>query len=115
MSDKREQALYFPETMLRELQQHAARLDRSMSWVAQKAWEHACAHIREASYEEISTLRPKGVAMKDNRKQTLFFPEDMLEQIQDEAMRIDSSLSFLVQAAYTYAREMIAAQQPDQR
>jgi uncharacterized small protein (TIGR04563 family) len=38
MNDKRKQSLYFPEDMLAEVQAEAQRLDRSMSWVVQKAW-----------------------------------------------------------------------------
>ncbi len=36
-SDKRKQSLYFPEAMLLEIQQEATRLDRSLSWVMQRA------------------------------------------------------------------------------
>jgi len=37
-SDKRKQSLYFPAEMLKEIQAEAARQDRSMSWIVQKAW-----------------------------------------------------------------------------
>jgi len=37
-SDKRKQSLYFPADMLKEIQHEAARQDRSMSWIVQKAW-----------------------------------------------------------------------------
>jgi len=46
-SDKRKQSLYFPESMLVEIQQEAARLDRSLSWVIQRAWKLARAEIRK--------------------------------------------------------------------
>jgi uncharacterized small protein (TIGR04563 family) len=35
-TDKRKQSLYFPETMLKDLQREADRLDRSLSWVVQR-------------------------------------------------------------------------------
>ena len=38
-SDKRKQSLYFPEQMLKEIQEEAARQDRSLSWIVQKAWK----------------------------------------------------------------------------
>jgi uncharacterized small protein (TIGR04563 family) len=41
MNDKRKQSLYFPEDMLAEVQSEAQRLDRSLSWVVQKAWSLA--------------------------------------------------------------------------
>ncbi len=40
-TDKRKQSLYFPEDMLREIQDEANRLDRSLSWVVQQAWRLA--------------------------------------------------------------------------
>jgi uncharacterized small protein (TIGR04563 family) len=45
-SDKRKQSLYFPETMLEEIQKEAQRLQRSMSWVVQRAWKHARKEIK---------------------------------------------------------------------
>jgi uncharacterized small protein (TIGR04563 family) len=38
-TDKRKQSLYFPEEMLREIQEEASRQDRSMSWIVQQAWK----------------------------------------------------------------------------
>ncbi len=46
-SDKRKQSLYFPETMLTEIKDEAARLDRSLSWIVQRAWKLARADIRK--------------------------------------------------------------------
>jgi uncharacterized small protein (TIGR04563 family) len=46
-SDKRKQSLYFPETMLQEIKEEAARLDRSLSWVVQRAWKLARNDIRK--------------------------------------------------------------------
>ncbi|MCA9619567.1 MAG: TIGR04563 family protein [Myxococcales bacterium] len=46
-SDKRKQSLYFPETMLAEIKDEAARLDRSLSWVVQRAWKLARGDIRK--------------------------------------------------------------------
>jgi uncharacterized small protein (TIGR04563 family) len=45
--------------------------------------------------------------MDDNRKQSLYFPEDMLQDIKEEAIRQDRSLSWLVQRAWSIARERI--------
>lgn len=43
----------------------------------------------------------------DNRKQSLYFPEDMLEEIQKEATRQDRSISWIVQQAWKVARSDI--------
>ena len=44
-TDKRKQSLYFPEDMLREIQEDATRQDRSLSWIVQQAWRSARAQI----------------------------------------------------------------------
>ena len=44
------------------------------------------------------------MAQTDNRKQSLYFPEEMLEEIQREAMRQDRSMSWIVQMAWKLAR-----------
>lgn len=43
----------------------------------------------------------------DHRKQSLYFPEDMLEEIQREAERQDRSISWIVQQAWKVARSDI--------
>lgn len=43
----------------------------------------------------------------DKRKQSLYFPEDMLTDIQREADRQDRSLSWIVQQAWKVARSDI--------
>lgn len=39
--DKFKQSLYFPDDMLAEIREEAVRLDRSLSWVVQRAWKIA--------------------------------------------------------------------------
>lgn len=46
-TDKRKQSLYFPESMLQEIKDEAARLDRSLSWVVQRAWKIARMEIKK--------------------------------------------------------------------
>jgi uncharacterized small protein (TIGR04563 family) len=58
-TDKRKQSLYFPEEMLREIQEEATRLDRSLSWVMQQAWKSARAQIaRTPGMDDLA--RPRG-------------------------------------------------------
>lgn len=49
------------------------------------------------------------MANADKRKQSLYFPEDMLEEIQHEAKRLDRSLSWIVQQAWARARAKLKA------
>ena len=41
----------------------------------------------------------------DKRKQSLYFPDDLLKEIQAEAIRQDRSLSWIVQKAWQAARK----------
>jgi uncharacterized small protein (TIGR04563 family) len=44
------------------------------------------------------------MATTDHRKQSLYFPEEMLKEIELEAQRQDRSLSWIVQQAWKIAR-----------
>lgn len=46
-ADKRKQSLYFPEDMLKEIQDEANRQDRSLSWIVQQAWKIARTEIKK--------------------------------------------------------------------
>ncbi len=54
-SDKRKQSLYFPEQMLKEIQEEAARQDRSLSWIVQKAWKIARREIMK--YPSVNDIK----------------------------------------------------------
>jgi uncharacterized small protein (TIGR04563 family) len=45
--------------------------------------------------------------MNDKRKQALYFSEEMLEEIEHEAQRLDRSLSWVVLQAWRLARERL--------
>ena len=45
------------------------------------------------------------MATSDKRKQSLYFPADMLKEIQSEASRQDRSISWIVQQAWRVARK----------
>ena len=55
-TDKRKQSLYFPEEMLKEIQDEANRQDRSLSWIVQQAWRIARTEIMRFMSGE--ALRP---------------------------------------------------------
>jgi uncharacterized small protein (TIGR04563 family) len=46
--------------------------------------------------------------MSDTRKQSLYFPVEVLQQVQEEAIRLDRSLAWVVQRAWRIAREQVA-------
>lgn len=45
--DKLKQSLYFPKEMLEEIKKEAERLDRSLSWVVQRAWKIAKQQVQD--------------------------------------------------------------------
>jgi uncharacterized small protein (TIGR04563 family) len=52
---KQKQSLYFPADMLAEISAAAVRLDRSMSWIIQRAWKTARGRIMNAPASDDST------------------------------------------------------------
>ena len=65
-TDKRKQSLYFPEEMLRQMQEEAIRQDRSLSWIVQQAWRIARGEItRFPSVNDVLS----GVAREDEREE----------------------------------------------
>jgi uncharacterized small protein (TIGR04563 family) len=47
------------------------------------------------------------MANADKRKQSLYFPDDMLAEIRQEATRLDRSLSWIIQQGWKVARQAI--------
>ena len=65
-ADKRKQSLYFPEEMLKEITQEAARQDRSLSWIVQQAWRIARSEItRFPSVNDVLDARGEGSDPKE--------------------------------------------------
>lgn len=52
--DKRKQSLYFPNEMMKEIESESERLDRSLSWMMQRAWLIARDSIK--AYPSIKVL-----------------------------------------------------------
>ncbi len=64
-------------------------------------------HINRARHETTSGILAAQMANTDKRKQSLYFPEEMLKEIQHEAHRLDRSLSWIVQHGWKVARDQI--------
>jgi len=106
---KLEQALYFPEPLLAEIQRQAVRTDRSLSSIVQHAWQCAREQIRGLADREQASRLQVAYLGADKRKQTLYFPGEMLAEIEEQAARLDSSSSWVVQLALAISRQSIAA------
>lgn len=46
-ASRRKQSLYFPDEMLAEIRKEAVRLDRSVSWIVQRAWRVGSKEIKK--------------------------------------------------------------------
>lgn len=60
----------------------------------------------------MSNARPPGTPRVHCRKQSMYFPEQILNEIEVEARRTGLSFSKLVQHAWAFAREKVRALPP---
>ena len=67
-ADKRKQSLYFPEEMLKEIQDEANRQDRSLSWIVQQAWRIARSEIKR--FPSVNDVLDGGNEGRDEREET---------------------------------------------
>lgn len=107
--ETREQALYFPVTVVDVLQREAARLDRSVSWCLQRAWTRARGQIAAIPAAPEDDGAEAAAAPTEKRKRTIFFPASMLAEIREQAARLDRSLSWVVGRAWELAASEIVA------
>jgi uncharacterized small protein (TIGR04563 family) len=66
-ADKRKQSLYFPEEMLKEIQDEANRQDRSLSWIVQQAWRIARGEIKR--FPSVNDVLDGGNENRDPREE----------------------------------------------
>jgi uncharacterized small protein (TIGR04563 family) len=59
---------------------------------------------KPSPFETLELVENKENKRTDKRKQSLYFPEEMLREIQIEANRQDRSLSWIVQQSWRLAR-----------
>jgi uncharacterized small protein (TIGR04563 family) len=112
-SQKFEQRLYFPREMLDDIADLARRLDKSHSWIVQKAWQLARDAIAGApDRAAAAALRSGPPGSSRPQAQTLYYPGPMLVEMQAEATRFDSSMSWVVQLAFDVARNELAGLGP---
>ena len=105
--DKYEQSLYWPGSMLQFIQEQATRTDRSLSNLVQLAFAKTREAIAASNRGELEAA--KRSLEGDKRKQTLYFSGEMLDAMEAQAARLDSSLSFVAQCAVALARDAILA------
>lgn len=105
--EKYEQALYWTDSMLQFIQDQATRTDRSLSNLVQLAFIKTREEIAASDRAQLEAAK-RGFD-GDKRRQTLYFPGEMLDAMEAQAARLDSSLSFVAQSAVALARDAILA------
>lgn len=105
--DKYGQALYWTESMLGFIQDQAMRTDHSLSYVVQFAFKTACEAIARSDRAQLESA--KCGFDGDQRRQTLYFPGEMLDAMEAQSARLDCSLSFVAQSAVALALGAILA------
>jgi uncharacterized small protein (TIGR04563 family) len=103
-TEKIEQPLYWPEALLAFARAEARRLDRTISWLVQRAWKLASGRIRGIPSTEQAKGHTVSLVDTPKSKMNLFIPADMLEEMKAEAARFDRSMSWLVNLTLTLAR-----------
>lgn len=107
-TEKYEVGLFWPVALLDEVQAAATRTDRSLSSIVQLAWKTAGAEVSGAAAGSLGPLDPAAAA-GGNRKQTIFLPGAMLDQLEAAAAHHDLSMSRVVHHAIVRARPALAA------
>lgn len=71
-TDKRKRSLYFPDTILQEMQLEAKRQERSLSWIVQYAWRIArnelmrLPSVGEPGYSELNSTHEEEEQQENN-------------------------------------------------
>lgn len=105
MSEKKAHPVQLPRALSQSIGDTAYRLDRSLSWCVQRAWDYAGKSIADkrddadAAYHALAGTDPKQVA------HTFFFPVTMLAAIESEAERCGESFSWAIQRAWALAHK----------
>ena len=95
--------LLWPEDMLRAIEEQARRLDRSLSWVVQKAWM-VVRNDGGRTVPQGEDLLPRGGSP---RKQSIDLPLDIYAELAGIAAREDRSMSRVMQLALAVAWPVI--------
>jgi uncharacterized small protein (TIGR04563 family) len=104
------QTLYVPSAVLADLGAEARRLDKSHSYLVQLAWVRARQRIAEIRDHDAARAQLDGrLGGSPPARESVYLPGALLNELEAEAGRFDSSLSFVVLLAWSLARSEIAA------
>ena len=105
-----EQSLWYPTSMLEEMETIARKHEQSVAWCVQQAWSVAkreVAALTGNSEWMAEQVFEKRYADADKVKHTLPLPVAMMDEIKNEAARLDRSMSWLVARSWCVARDKV--------
>lgn len=91
--------------MWAQIEAEAKRLDRSPSWMAQRAWSMA----REVLEQEPSCAPCQDLAQDPKTRVNLYFDAATVAEIEAECKRLDRSASWLLIHVWALARQEVLA------
>jgi hypothetical protein len=99
------QALHVPTPMLRDMEKHAEKLGRDVSYCARMAWSIACSEVGNPETAELA----KQSRLMTGRKRpvNIELPMSTWLHLTIEAERLDRSRSWLLQRSWLVARSRI--------
>lgn len=93
--------LNIPASLWAQLEAEAVRLDRPVSWVAQRAWR-----IARDTMQQQPTVEP--VTASDTKSRVnIYFDAETVGDLEAECVRLDRSASWLLIHAWRIARERV--------
>lgn len=117
MDQRIRQALFWPQGMLSEIDEHAARLARTDSDCVAAAWRAVRAEFLASAPESAPITGEAWLAHKHETKvgRAVELPSTVLDEIRAEALRRDRSLSWVAQQAWAAALPFIERMERERR
>ncbi len=109
-----EQALWYPTSMLEEMKALSRKQDQVVAWCVQQAWSLAKAEVAKLDGDgewRAEKVFEKRYADADKIKHVMALPTGMMDEIKNEAARLDRSMSWLVARCWCVAREKVGQPQ----
>lgn len=105
MSEKKAHPVQLPRAISQSIGDAAYRLDRSLSWCVQRAWDYAGNKIADQREEADQIYQALTGGDSKQVAHSFFFPVAMLAAIESEAERCGESFSWAVQRAWCLAHK----------
>lgn len=110
MAKTLDQALWYPSSMLEEMNALAGSTKHTTAWVVEQCWAEAKAEVMKLQPDKpwrAEKVFEKRYGDADKVKHVLALSSATMDEIKREAARLDRSMSWLVARCFCVAREGI--------